>query len=122
MRTLRLIYEGPLSTVNARRRMHYQAVGRENRGIREWAGLAARHQWTGGPAETVTIEFVQTTTTRRMPDPDACQGASKPIIDGLVDAGVIPDDTGTHVESITYHAPEHTGTPALICLVKETDT
>lgn len=34
---------------------------------------------------------------RRPRDPDNLSGASKPIIDGLVDGGLLPDDSFRHV-------------------------
>lgn len=38
----------------------------------------------------------------RLPDPDACAPSLKGVLDGIVDAGVIPDDTGEYVKAITY--------------------
>lgn len=38
----------------------------------------------------------------RLPDPDACAPSLKGVLDGIVDAGVIPDDTGEWVKAITY--------------------
>ena len=38
----------------------------------------------------------------RLPDPDACAPSLKGVLDGLVDAGVVPDDTGEWVKAITY--------------------
>lgn len=40
-----------------------------------------------------------------LPDTAACVGPVKAAIDGLVDAGVLPGDTGRHVTSITFHPP-----------------
>jgi len=38
----------------------------------------------------------------RLPDPDACAPSLKGVLDGIVDAGVIPDDAGEWVKAITY--------------------
>lgn len=120
-RQFKIVYEGPTSTVNARRRMNRYDIARENQQIREYVAMLARSKWGPNrlPMGRVRVEFLQTTRTRNMPDPDACQGASKPFIDGLVDAGVLADDTGLEVEEITYYAPKHSGVDSLICVVTE---
>lgn len=38
----------------------------------------------------------------RLQDTAACNPAAKAAIDGLVDAGVVPDDTGEYVRQITF--------------------
>ena len=38
----------------------------------------------------------------RLQDTAACNPSVKAAIDGIVDAGVIPDDTGEHVRMITF--------------------
>ena len=43
---------------------------------------------------------------RSMPDVAACYPAVKAAIDGLVDAGVVPDDGPFNVMRITFRAPE----------------
>lgn len=40
-----------------------------------------------------------------LPDTDAVHPSVKAVIDGLVRYGVIPDDSGEHVRSLTYQAP-----------------
>jgi len=41
----------------------------------------------------------------RLQDPGNCYPSAKAAIDGLVAAGVIDDDTGTHLSSILFEAP-----------------
>jgi hypothetical protein len=41
-----------------------------------------------------------------IPDVAACFPAVKAAIDGIVDAGTIPDDDPSHLVSICFHAPE----------------
>jgi hypothetical protein len=57
-------------------------------------------------------------------DTGACYPAVKAAIDGLVDAGVLPGDTGTHVPSITFLAPIRVGKDQQesLTLVVEPDT
>lgn len=49
----------------------------------------------------VAITLTMTPADRRRRDPDGIVGALKPIIDGLVDAGVLADDSWRHVASVT---------------------
>lgn len=60
--------------------------------------------------------------TRRSPsDTDACAPTVKGVLDGLVLAGIVPDDSPRHVASVTYLAPvTGTGLPdALIVTITE---
>ncbi len=109
-----LTYQGKITLVNARKSRHWAVNAEENKSLREWA------RWAADPAvdlSPVSIIFQLTTATARKVDVDACQGASKPVIDGLVDAGVMPDDNGDHVKAITYLAPIHTGDDSLRVIV-----
>lgn len=58
---------------------------------------------------------------RSLPDPDGIAPALKGVLDGLVDAGVVPDDSGVFVAAVTYRRPvvEAGSLPALIVLVRE---
>ena len=70
----------------------------------------------GGP---VTIEALMNSQRGVFPDCDAIAAAVKPVIDGIVDAGVILDDSPEHVRSITYHAPRRSDARRLVVLIKE---
>ncbi len=70
-------------------------------------------------AGPVTIEALMTVQRGVLPDCDAIAGAVKPVIDGIVDAGVILDDSPNHVRSITYHAPKRSDARRLVVLIKE---
>jgi hypothetical protein len=48
-----------------------------------------------------------------MPDTAACVGAAKAAIDGVVDAGVLPDDGPVYVKRLTFMAPIVSGRDAL---------
>lgn len=65
------------------------------------------------PLEWVTVEAAQTCRDHRMPDVGACLPAVKAAIDGIVDAGVIPDDDPRYLHALTFLAPVCTGTDAL---------
>lgn len=49
---------------------------------------------------TVDVTLWQRTNRRR--DPDNVMPLAKPCLDGIVAAGVLPDDGHTHVASVTY--------------------
>lgn len=49
------------------------------------------------PFERVTVELVYYPGDNRTRDPDNIAATLKPVLDGLVDAGVIPDDKARHV-------------------------
>lgn len=51
-------------------------------------------------------------------DTAACNPAVKAAIDGLVDAGVIPDDTSEHIARITF-LPTRKGRDALVITIDE---
>lgn len=54
----------------------------------------------------IHVEALQICKPGVMPDTGACYLAVKAAIDGLVDAGVIPNDRGAEVPSIKMWAPE----------------
>lgn len=51
-------------------------------------------------------------------DTAACNPAVKAAIDGIVDAGVVPDDTSAHVHRITF-LPTRKGKDALVITIDE---
>lgn len=67
------------------------------------AVLANARGPVSGPLPTpVDIHVEQRTCDRRRRDPDNVSGPAKAIVDGLVDAGRIPDDSWRHVAHVTY--------------------
>ena len=70
---------------------------------RRVAALRHRSKWLaraqGLHPEQCPVRIVATivTRTRTVFDPNNAAAATKPIIDGLVDAGVLPADDSTHV-------------------------
>jgi hypothetical protein len=60
--------------------------------------------------EAISITAQPLATTRRWrPDVAACYPTVKAAIDGIVDAGVIPDDDDRHLLAVTF-LPVHYGT------------
>lgn len=89
--------------------------------VREWRGVfnALALEAEIPPLTAITV-IVQPELRHRgsMPDTGACIGAAKAAIDGLVDAGVIPDDGPRFVRRLTFEAPVVTGVDALELIVE----
>lgn len=78
--------------LNMNDRMHYQVKARHTASIRTTAYLLARQAHI--PAcEHVEVAMVWTVPTRGRRDAENPVATLKPFCDGLVDAGVVPDDT-----------------------------
>ncbi len=108
--------------------MNMDSSGRSNRWskgerVREWRGvfhlLAIEQKIPALHAVTVTV--VHETATRRIVDTVACAPAAKAAIDGLVDAGLWPDDGPSFVTDVTFRPPRCTGRDALTLILMEVD-
>lgn len=91
-------------TVNAQRNHHHMKTAKL---VKMWRAhaRAAAHQWEPADGQ---VDIVAETwlTGRRSQDCGAMYPAVKAIIDGIVDAGILPDDTPAYVRSIKMYAPE----------------
>ena len=71
---------------------------------KEWrdafAWLARRERIPRMRWINITVQPVQ--KRGRLQDTAACNPSAKAAIDGLVDAGIVPDDTGEYVRQITF--------------------
>lgn len=111
-RSYTFIHEDRPWTLNAERGMHWARHGALTAEWRQafWA-IALENKRPR--MQRVDIEVTQTTKTKRMPDPVACFGAFKAALDGLVDAGVISNDTGKFVRSVCFAPIRVTGKDSL---------
>ena len=88
-------------TVNATRRLHPMARAAEMRRWRAAAQMLGRDAWPhAAPIDPADVELVFVLPDRRLHDIDGLVGAAKPILDGLVDAGILAGDDTRHVRSI----------------------
>lgn len=96
-----LVYEKKPLNTNAERRGNRFARADH---VKEWRGAfywltkkakVPRMRWI-----TITVEPSQ--ARGRLADTAACNPSVKAAIDGIVDAGIIPDDTGDYVRMITF--------------------
>lgn len=96
-----LAYEKRPVTTNAERSGNRWARASNTREWREaFAWLAKRERVPKMRWLNVTVQPVQ--KRGRLQDTAACNPSAKAAIDGLVDAGVVPDDTGDYVRQITF--------------------
>ena len=66
---------------------------RQTRALRELAAWRAKSLRIGPQVERVDVGLVWTVTTAHRRDEENLVATLKPLCDGLVDAGVVPDDT-----------------------------
>ena len=105
-------YERPW-TSNTERRWHYHKRASVVREARErWAWIALSEQVPMLNRVRITATPLQK-TRRWEADVAACYPAVKAAIDGLVDVGVLADDTPTQVAQITFKAPQIADTDGL---------
>jgi len=91
---LRLPYVRPPLTLN--QRLHWQAKRRLVANVRAAVRVLARSARI--PAlQRVEVELHYVPPDHRRRDGDNLTATSKPAVDGLVDAGVVPDDDPAHV-------------------------
>jgi crossover junction endodeoxyribonuclease RusA len=96
-------FPGRPPRVNTNRRDHW---GKESvtKHYRDWAAVEAHGKRPLQPPVEVHAQPV--TIDGRRADAGACFEVVKAIIDGLVDAGLIPDDGPNIVKCLHLHAPE----------------
>lgn len=92
---LALPWTTPPLTLNPRRHGHWHAHARTVRDVRSTGALVARAAGIP-PLERATAALHYRPRDRRRRDPENLTPTSKALVDGLVDAGVLPDDTPTY--------------------------
>ena len=112
---IRLPYLRPPLSLNDR--PHWRTRARITKQLRaETATLARAHRV--GRHQRIHVELVYRPAYARHRDADNTVPTLKPCIDGLVDAGVIPDDTPEHVEWTITIKPADSDRPAVWLVVK----
>lgn len=100
--------------LSANQRMHWSVRGRVTREVRSTAAWIARH--TKLPAaDRLTITLHYRPSTKRRRDAHNLYPLVKALVDGLVDAGIVPDDNTEHVSTPepVIHPPTESGTPSM---------
>ena len=92
------------------------AVVRETRERVAWIARAARIP----KLDAIAVTAIPLARDKRWrPDVAACYPAVKAAIDGLVDAGIIVDDTDAHLLSITFLPREVVGRDGLRIIIHD---
>ena len=104
MHEWRLTVPAGMELVSANQRLHWAVKARRVKTLRQWAA------WETRRLEVPTIERVAISVwvhpgarTRRL-DASNYAPTVKALVDGVVDAGALPDDSGKHVIAETYKA------------------
>jgi hypothetical protein len=113
-----LRYEAKPWLANEARKMHYHAEAVKVKQWRAAFGLLAFGERVP-ELDRVHITVHHECRTARLPDVGAVAPACKAAVDGLVDAGILPDDDPAHVLSLTFTAPRKTGVDALTIEIEE---
>lgn len=112
--TIRLPYTKPPLSLNDR--MHWRKKASITKDIRQYVLQTAWYVIPACSAAEVELHYVPRDKRRR--DRDNLVATLKPCMDGLVDAGVIPDDTPEFL-TWTVHIDPPSTDPHLFLLVKE---
>ena len=102
--TYELTIAGQLWTVNAERNRHWAWRSTRAKQWRTDAFYTARAARIP-PMDACTIVVRVEQAKGRLADPEAHSPPFKACLDGIVDAGVLPDDTGEYVREVTFCAP-----------------
>lgn len=107
MASLRFSLPGHPENDNVRRRWHWSqrsAHDNEWKTNARWAALYAKQEAESDglrfPFDRVDVRYTFIKPTKRARDTDNAGAATKPILDGIVAAGIIPDDTDAHVRYV----------------------
>lgn len=102
-------------TVNAARNFHHHKLAKE---VRKWREIGFWRAKEAGIPKMESVELhCMSLLKRANRDYGAEVLAAKALIDGIVDAGVIPDDKPPHVVSLTLHAPYKWDLNALVMAI-----
>ncbi len=109
---------GRPTTQNKVHNMHYREVSADRKGWREDTATLARAARIPAHAAIEVEAWGRYPDRRSLPDADAIAPAVKGAIDGLVDAGIIPDDSAAYLHGVTYRPPKiNSGAPPALILV-----
>lgn len=100
-------------------RLHWAQKAERTRWLRQAARLQARHL---PPLKEASIHVIIHSPTKRGGDIDGPAPTVKALIDGLVDAGVLPDDSPKHLKFLTHSRGQPTGKPGQYAITLRVDS
>lgn len=92
-----LTFDWTRPPLNANQRYHWAKKAKLSRQIRDTTAHLAK---TTAPAEHVTVQLIWIVTDKRRRDSDNTYPTFKAMCDGLVDAGIVPDDTPAYMTKL----------------------
>lgn len=113
-----MIRKVPYGLLSANTRHHWSVNREVARTWRHAAATAARTQGIPTMTRARVIVTFHKATARRY-DPGNLAPVSKAIVDGLVDAGVFPDDSHEYVVGPDHRAGEKSTTPHVVITITE---
>lgn len=115
---MRLSFSRPPLSMNSKFR-HWAQRANIVKQVRREAAVRAKSARLG-PHQHITVRLHYQPRDARRRDPSNLMATQKPLLDGLVDAGVVPDDTPTYVtETIPTIHPPVKGEPGAMWLTIE---
>lgn len=117
MRTLTI--PAPAPWISANDRPHWREKARRTSAWRAVTRLAARTDSHDPLVTPVAITITVHRASARKSDATNLAPTAKACIDGLVDAGWLPDDDDTHITATTFVAGEPRKPPALTITITE---
>lgn len=103
-------------------RVHWATRARRVKNIRTAAHMVCQ-RFAFEPLPPVTCEVEVTWPDRRRRDTHNLQPSVKAAIDGIVDAGLLKDDSDEHLKALTFTASQDTHRkPGIACFLKLTFT
>lgn len=112
-----LLVDKPYLTAN--QRLRWSEKARRTRKVRDAVAWRAR-QARITPQSYIIVQLHFRPNDKRRRDPANLMPTQKPAVDGLVDAGVVPDDTPKYVGELMPVIHEPNGWPASMWLVVAT--
>ena len=100
-------------TQNELRRMHYHQVASEKKEWERIVSIIVREQKIQ-PVDQVKVTYEFCFKDKKRRDPDNYAASAKMLQDGLVKAGILPDDNFNHVHELTIKRGETNKHPHIL--------
>lgn len=107
----------PLPLLNSNQRLHYYRKARATAAIRKAAFIACRNALGEVSFDRIHVLGILNLDSKRRADPANWYPSFKAAIDGLVDAGLIPDDNSRHLEGPDMRRGPVSKWPRLILVI-----
>lgn len=116
-----LPYDRPPLTANGMRGMHWGVRKSLTKAIRAWVAEGVT-KLEAGPVTFVRVELHYVPRDSRRRDRDNLVPTLKPCLDGIVDAGLVPDDTPDYIDYAMpiIHKPDRDAPVRLYLLIHTT--